>query len=68
MSLSVVTLALYTTLEVRQLLFSGQCFFFFFFPAVTVAFRGGCLACIEDFSVVPNYSFITALPHGIKHS
>ena len=22
-----------------------------FFPAVTVAFRGGCLACVEDFSV-----------------
>ena len=22
----------------------------FFFPAVTVAFRGGCLACLEDFS------------------
>ena len=29
--------------------FSGQSFFF---PAVTVAFRGGCLACFEDFSVV----------------
>ena len=24
----------------------------FFFPAVTVVFRGGCLACFEDFSVV----------------
>ena len=22
-----------------------------FFPAVTVVFRGGCLACLEDFSV-----------------
>ena len=24
----------------------------FFFPAVTFVFRGGCLACFEDFSVV----------------
>ena len=23
-----------------------------FFPSVTVVFRGGCLACLEDFSVV----------------
>ena len=29
--------------------FSGQSFFF---RAVTVVFRGGCLACFEDFSVV----------------
>ena len=51
MSLSVVTLALETTLEVRQLFYSGESLFF---PAVTVAFRGGlgCLACFEDFSVV----------------
>ena len=27
-----------------------------FFPAVTFVFSGGCLACLEDFSVVlPNY-------------
>ena len=38
------------TLEVRQLLFRGQSCFFF--PAVTVVSRGGCLACLEDFSVV----------------
>ena len=44
MSLFVVTLAL----EVRQLFFRGQSSFF---PAVTVVFRGGCLACLEDFSV-----------------
>ena len=37
------------TLEVRQLFFRGQGFFF---TAVTVVFRGGCLACLEDFSVV----------------
>ena len=34
----------------RQLFFKGQSFFFF--PAVTVVFRGGCLACLEDFSFV----------------
>ena len=27
-----------------------------FFPAITFVFSGGCLACLEDFSVVlPNY-------------
>ena len=36
-------------LEVRHLFFRGQSFFFL---AVTVVFRGGCLACLEDFSVV----------------
>ena len=36
-------------LEVRLLFFRGQSFFF---PAVTVVFRGRCLACLEDFSVV----------------
>ena len=49
MSLPVVTLALWTTLWVRQLFFSGQSFFL---PAVTIIFRGGCLTCFEDFSVV----------------
>ena len=49
MSFSVVTLALWTTLGVRQLFFRGQSFFF---PAVTFVFRGGCVACLEDFSVV----------------
>ena len=35
-------------LKVRQL---------FFFPAVTVVFCGGCLAFLEDFSVMfPDYS------------
>ena len=34
---------------VRQLFSSGQSFFY---PAVAVVFRGGCLACFEDFSVV----------------
>ena len=48
MSHSVVTLALQTMLEVRQLFFRGQSFF----PAVTVVFRARCLACLEDFSVV----------------
>ena len=33
----------------RQLFFSEQSFFF---PAVTVVFLVGCLACSEDFSVV----------------
>ena len=37
------------TLELRQLFFRGQ---WFFFPAVTVVFRGGCLACFKNFSVV----------------
>ena len=46
MSLSIIS-ALYTTL--------GSCFSVDsrFFPAVTVVFRGRCLACFEDFSVVP---------------
>ena len=35
------------TLEVRQLSFRGQSFLF---PAVV--FRGGCLAFLEDFSVL----------------
>ena len=30
----------------RQLFFSGKSFFL---PSVTVVFRGGCLACFEDF-------------------
>ena len=38
------------TLEVRQLFFRGQSFFLF--SAVTVVIPGGCLACLEDFSVV----------------
>ena len=36
------------TLEVRQLFSEDSRFF----PAITVVFRGGCLACLENFSVV----------------
>ena len=39
----------------RQLFFRGQSFFL---PAVTVVFRGVCLACLEDFSVVYVYIYI----------
>ena len=37
------------TLEVRQLFFQRTVVFF---PAATVVFRGWCLACLENFSVV----------------
>ena len=45
----------------RQLFFRGQSFFFF--PAVTVVFRGVCLACLEDFSVVYIYIYIYIFFH-----
>ena len=36
----------------EAVVFQWAVVFFFFFPAVTVVFRVGCLACSEDFSVV----------------